>query len=337
MKIVNLKLTKFLFFCLLMGSMSVVSSCKKDTTDEPEKKPDNYYRIYNLEKGFYLSTKKPHQVNMLFQVLDKNYKGVTGLYDKNKYIITENGSPLSVEAKPVIDTFGSIPFTIKTVLLLDISSSVEGMVADIKNAAIEMINNKSDKQEIAIYTFDSKSKVIQNFTTNKNLLINGIKSIPETNLVSSTNIYGTLIDVSNLYKDAYNLNQITQGSIVLFTDGNETTGSKTLSEAQYALGTKKVFVLGLKSQDLDEQNLKTLSSDGSIVYANNITEVKDKFLEIQNDIIRLSKSVYWLYYQSPKRGNNVHDLEIRIKDNTNSGIDGDAVASGSYTSADFTD
>jgi uncharacterized protein YegL len=332
---------KLLTVMLFAGGLLFISSCGKDdpkptyNNNNNNQQSQNFYRLYNLESGQYLTTNQPHQVNMLFQVLDKDYKGVPGL-TKDKFEILENSSPLSSEAKPVIDTFGAIPFEIKTVLLLDISSSVEGMVSQIKQAAIEMVNSKSPEQAIAVYTFDSKSKKIQDFSTSKNLLISAINSIPESGLVSSTNIYGSLIDVAGLYQDSYKLSKITQGSIILFTDGKETTESKTLTQAQYAVDNKKIFVLGLKSSDLDETNLKALSTDGTIVYANNISEVKEKFLEIQRDIIKLSKSVYWLYYQSPKRGSNTHTLKINVKDNTNTDYTNGS-ASGTYSSSNFTD
>src|SRR5690349_11786762 len=128
-------LTTKLFSVLAIFALLGNFSCKKDPVKPPvdnNNQNSKYYRIYNLEAGQYLTTSQPHQVNMLFQVLDKNYKGAPGLWAKENYEIFENGSPLTSEAKPVIDTFGAIPFEIKTVLLLDVSSSVEGMVGQLK-------------------------------------------------------------------------------------------------------------------------------------------------------------------------------------------------------------
>lgn len=345
----------FLAFITIIGF-----SCKKEGCTDPDalnynaeaKKDDgsctynlcenNYFRIDALTNGGYLETNaSANQVNMLYQVRDEQGKGVDYLTDINRYSLLDYNIEMigDVEANVIIEPFGTIPTEVFSVMLLDISKSVEGLVPQIKEAAIEFINQSLDDQKIAIWTFDGNYPIKRiDFTTNKPQLIAALNSLPETDLGTSTNLYEALI-VGNqqLPNDIYSTSQIRQGNILVFTDGRETANptESALQNALSAISDRTVFVAALNSPDLDAVTLKQIAgSSGNYFLASNINELKSKFSEIQQDIIKLSKSVYWMHYTSPRKGNTYWNIELKVKGNCNDDYF-DSSAKGTYSSQGF--
>jgi hypothetical protein len=317
----------------------ITTSCSKSTDEPANNTPAElpFYYLYNVG-GFNLQTiDNKRQVNMIFQVLDKNGKGVVNMNKVSAYKLLDyqNDMTTSAESNVTIDTFGSIPTEINSILLLDLSKSVEGFVPEIKRAALSFINASLQGQKFAIYTFDGETPKLRiDFTTNKTQLSAAINSLPETNLGTSTNIYEALITASNkLPVEVYSTQRIVQSNILLFTDGREEANPQNKDQALLAIADKNIFVAALQSNNLDESTLKELSS-GNYFKAGNITELETKFKEIQNDISKLSRSVYWLYYTSPRRGNNTWNISLSIKENTNPDTY-QAQAMGSYSSSKF--
>ena len=303
---------------LILFALVILTSCNKD--DDSPAGHSNYYRMNSFETGVNPDLR---QVRILFQVTDFDHNGVPGL-TTDDFIVTENGGRIDSEANLKIDP-DSIPFRLKTVLLLDVSSSVTDFVPQIKEAAKALINQKLSNQEIAIYTFDSQPHLILDFSTDKTTLINAIDALPETDLVNSTNLYGGIIAVANLWEDKYSIDEIEDGSLIVFTDGrHNATQSINLSDAKAAISGKKVYIAALNSSDLDETSLKQLASESDHYFlANNISALESTFLDIQTEITNLSKSIYYMFYQSPISDPTPFDneLKVEIKNNKNSEAD----------------
>lgn len=301
----------------------LIAGCKKI------EKENKYFEMYEL----HLETQTPHQVNIIFQVLDKDEKGYPGLTSE-RFRVSENGESVGLEGSQIVAPFGTIPTQVKTVLLLDISGSVSSVFSQLKEAAIEFVNKKGANQQIAIYTFDSQVQLRQNFTDNASLLISAINSITVGS--SSTNLYGAIKKAGEQETDIFSLNLIRVTNAVVFTDGKETTGSVSFEEALAASQNETIYTIGLNGPDLDENRLQTFGGNGKRYFkANNIEDLGQVFSDIQSDIDKLSKSVYWLYYQSPKRGNNTHSIKLEIIDNENTLSNG--YITDYFSSATFTD
>jgi len=58
----------------------------------------------------------------------------------------------------------------------------------------------------------------------------------------STNLYGAVAQGFGLWTNAFSLTQITQGTMILVTDGNDTSGLTTLSTAIAAKDDRDLFV-----------------------------------------------------------------------------------------------
>lgn len=311
-----------ILFIFYFTFISAQVGCKEKEV-EPEATVCPFYHLIQL--GEVETDVAKDRVSVLFQVLDREYKGVIDLSDVQGYSLIDYQDEMTTnsEASVTISPFGTIPTKIYTSILIDVSKSVDGLVGDIKDAASAFVSQSIEGQQISIWTFDGDApKLRQNFTANKTQLLSAINSIPETNLGTSTNLYEALIRAKQqLPSSDYSTINIVQSNILVFTDGKETANPtpEALSIAKSTLNGTTVFVAALKSADLDENTLKTeiATTESNYFLANNINELKSKFTEIQSDIEKLSKSVYWLYYTSPRKGQQQWDIRLKRLENCN--------------------
>jgi hypothetical protein len=97
-----------------------------------------------------------------------------------------------------------------------------------------------------------------------------------------------------------------------------------LDDAKDAIAGKKIYVAALKSPDLDETSLKSLAGQADRYYkADNVAGLEEMFVNIQDEISRLSRSIYYLTYQSPITDPSPRDnsLKVEIDGNRNGGVD----------------
>ncbi|HFA51934.1 MAG TPA: VWA domain-containing protein [Bacteroidetes bacterium] len=314
-----MKAISFFSKSLLALLLVAAVSCNKDDDFIPADLSE-FFRLKSFEVAV---EPESRTVKVLFQVTDYYDKGAAAL-DKNDFIVTENNGNIDSEADLRVGR-SSIPFSLRTVLLLDITRSVEGLVPQIKSAAKSLIQQKLPEQEIAIYTFDAGTVEVQSFSKEKEALLNAVDGIPETGLVNSTNLYGAVIDVADLWEDNYSIDGIVDGSLIIFTDGrHNATPAIKLSDALDALGNRRAYVAALNSPDLDEGALQSLAKISDRYFkADDIAGLGQMFLDIQNEIQSLSSSIYFLYYQSPISDPRPYenDLKIEVKNNANIGGD----------------
>jgi hypothetical protein len=245
------------------------------------------------------------EVRVLMQVQNEVGRGVGGLPVED-FVVAENGRKIGVESNATISA-ETIPFEIPTVLLLDLSSSVEDLVPQIKEATTALIDNKTDNQQIAIYVFDKETRLIQDFTDDAATLVAAVDAIPESELFDSTNLYGAIIDVADTWQDEVSMERIING--MLGADGK----------------LKKIYVAALDGPDLDRGPLQQLSF-GTMGFfeASDITALQQIFLDIQSEITDLSNSFYLLTYTSPITNPeaNSESLEVAILGNSNTSDSG---------------
>lgn len=283
-----------------------ITSCKKDDNE-----PSNA-KHYILEEHL-IETELPCMVNLMFEVSDASGKGVPNLNTADFIVLEDNQTVSPTESAMTIKKKDGISYTIKTVLMLDNSASVGTNLDDIKSAALNLVNNIVSQQEIAIYTFSEDAVLIQDFTSNVSTLTNAINNISLG--YATTNLYGSIITGASRWDDFYSSSSIQEGFMITITDGSDTQGSSTLTDALNAIDGKKVFTIGLGS----EQDVSALKQLGTAGYYSleNYSELSNQIKEIQDEIVANANSFYFLYYMSPKRGNIDHTLSLSILDNTN--------------------
>ncbi len=266
-----------------------------------------------------LSTAPPNRVRILFQVLDINENGIDNI-TINDIEIMEDGDLVSpTESNLKITKREENPYTIKTVLMLDNSSSItndpnnSNNLDDIKAAAKVFVNNMLPQQEIAIYQFSNDVTKITDYLgyKDKATLLTMIDNI--TKGFATTDLYGAVIEGAAQLKNINTRDEIIESNMILFTDGDDTQGRHHLSDALDAVSNKSVYMIGLGSEE-DKEVLEMLGTEGYYPIFQ-VTQLNQVLIELQSKIEKLANSYYWLEYSSPKRGNNTHLLQMKIKNN----------------------
>ena len=273
-----------------------------------------------------INTELPSFVNILFHVLDSDNWGVTSL-STNHFEVRENGQPVSpTESAMRVRKREAITqsYTVRTVLMLDTSTSVEPHLDQIKEAAITLVKNMTDQQEIALYEFSEEPVLLQDFTNDVDALIRAIQGIRLG--FATTNLYGSVIAGSARWRDTFTTTGVQQGVMIILTDGSDTQGSHTLSEALSARRDKNIYTIGL-GNEIDPEVLQEIGNAG-FFHITDVSKLSDQltaqFIEIQSRIASFADSFYWLKYLSPKRGDRAHELELSVKENQlNSTIQGE--------------
>jgi hypothetical protein len=269
-----------------------------------------YFQI----EGHGIAVSKPSFVKILFSVKDQNGLGEDQLSNEHFEVLDTGEDMMSQsEAFPYIRQMETIPFKIKTILMLDYSLSMDqdNKIQDLKAAAARLIRNKDDRQEFAIYRFASNTTLIQDFTPDTTLLLAAVRGIPELG-PNSTNLYGAYIEgIGKLPEEYHSIDSIQQCFMVVFTDGEDTRHNTTLAEAQSSHKDEDVFIIGPNSM-----NPASVAGLGTFYGINNISEVTEKFTRIQIDMLRDANSNYLLTYMSP-RGSGTFPIDVRIRNNTN--------------------
>ncbi len=297
----------FFIISLALTLLFSFNSCKKD-----DDVPSNT-KSYVLKKHL-IESELPCFVNIMFEVTDINGKGVPSLVTSD-FEVQEDGKAVSpTESAMTVKNKDGIAYNMKTVLMLDNSASVGTNLDEIKNAAKNLVGKIVSQQEIALYVFSEEAIMVHDFTNDIGSLTAAINSISLG--YATTNLYGSIETGVSRWEDFYSTLAIEQGFMIVITDGSDTQGSSTLQNALEAIGEKKVYTVGLGSEQ-DVSALKQLGTAG-FYSLENYSQLSEQFNEIQNEIISYANSFYYLYYMSPKRGNNDHSLKLMVKDNANS-------------------
>ncbi|MDA0746794.1 MAG: SUMF1/EgtB/PvdO family nonheme iron enzyme, partial [bacterium] len=277
--------------------------------------------------GYLIETQLPSFINIMFQVTDPDGRGVASLSTEDFEVLEDDRAVSPTESAMRITKGDKMPYHLKTVLLLDNSASVGGNLSTIKAAALELVKNIAPQQSIAVYQFSEAPVLVQDFTEDPTLLTDAINSISLG--FATTNLYGSIKTALSRWTDKYSTSKVEQGFLVVLTDGSDTQGSSTFNQALGARGNKKVFTVGL-GNEIEPDVLQQLGNAG-FFHISDVGDLADRFRKIQSNIALASESFYWLNYMSPKRGNNVHTLALRLQNTQNP-----STIEGSFRSTGFT-
>ncbi len=274
-----------------------------------------------------LETELPSFVSVYFQVIDLNGIGVDNLTAAD-FEVFEDGEQVSIaESDLQVIKADQLPYTLQLVLVLDNSTSLLNELDDIILAASSFVNSLTVNFEMAVFKFSEEPILIQDFTSDKAALINAINDI-RNDVFETTDLYGAVIDASEKMEESFQLEEIVQSAMIIFTDGDDTQAEHTLSEALNAASGKRIYSVGL-GPDIMPEVLEKIGNSGFFAIAD-VGELSDAFFEIQDELDAFTNSFYQIRYKSPKRGNNLHDLLIQIVDNPNS-----SVIRGTFNSRNF--
>lgn len=257
-------------------------------------------------------TRLPNTVEVVFQVLDLNGSGVTNL-QLSDFEVFEDELPLSIsESGLKIEKRAASPYKLKTVLLLDNSTSLENDLGTIRNSAKEIVNGIRPNQEVAVYQFSDKAALLSDYSSD----VNQLKNIIDTQYllgVRTTDFYGSVITGSKKWDDIFSLDEIVQGCLIIISDGEDTQGSVSLASGLNSIHNKLVYTIGV-GPSLQPEIINAFGTGGSFKPGQE-NEIIRRFSEMENRVVKFANSFYVMTYSSPKRGDRDHSLRVRIKNN----------------------
>lgn len=184
-------------------------------------------------------------------------------------------------------TDDNLPFA--TVLIIDISDSMtDAPIAAARDAARAFVNSVGDNDPVAIVTFGSRVRIVQDYTTDKTLLLNAIDSIRTGGRTA-------------LYQGAYEAIDLAASSptprraAILLSDGVEYGGLSTATadevNEQAVVRGVPVYTIGL-GYGADRAFLQRLSERTNARFYE--TPSSDELVEIYRDLAALLRSQYVL-------------------------------------------
>ncbi len=278
------------------------------------------YRIWASQTGI---------VDAVVSVTDASGRGVDDL-SNDDFVVKEDGSPLTAaESFLQVNQTKQIPFTCYTVLLIDNSAGDENELAGIKEAALNFIGKIRPEQSVLVSEYSETIIGKTGFTKDKQKLRQAITSIEPGK--SSSNLYGSVIRAQSLWKEYFTLKRLAQSSLIVLARGDDTSGLYSLDDVIGARGSCKVYMIGLGNK-YSPDVLSKIASPSKFISVSNTDGLDEAFNRIQADIVRYSKSFYWLNYCSDKQS-GTHSIEVSTSANTNTSAT--SKATGSYSVSEY--
>ena len=175
-------------------------------------------------------------VVMNASITDAAGKAVTGL-DRRLFRVFEDG----VEQQ--ISTFESEETPFAAVILIDTSGSMEERVSLARSAAIVFLDGLRADDNVAIYNFDSKVQIVQDFSNSRDI----------RDQAYDLRSHGTTVLNDAIYSAAEILSKRTEKrrAIIVLSDGADTASSKSADKAlKAALAVNAtVYTVDMSSPD----------------------------------------------------------------------------------------
>lgn len=226
-------------------------------------------------------------VEVYASVHDQKGHFVDGLTREN-FQVLEDGKPQQIAA------FDSTSQSLSCAILLDTTGSMNEALPRVKNSIVKLIDELALEDSVAIYTFDQRLVVRQEFTTDKNA---AKRAALRTRAEGATALFDALSEA------AQELSQRPGKKVlILFTDGDD--NSSALNASAAASRAKKAGVplyTIAEGEATRSKNLRKLLDDlsqgtgGAAYEVKKLGEIEQVFHEISADL----RHLYMISYRPP--------------------------------------
>lgn len=235
-------------------------------------------------------------VEVYASVHDQKGHFVDGLSREN-FQILEDGKPQQIA------TFDSTFQNLSCGILLDTTGSMSEALPRVKNSIVKLIDELGPQDSVAIYTFDQRLVVRQDFTTDKSAAKHAAL---RTRAEGATALFDALSEASQ---------EVSQRSgkkvLILFTDGDDNSSALTASAAVARAKKAGVPLYSIaEGEATHSKNLRKLLDDLSQQTGGEAYEVK-KPREIEQVFHEISEDLRHLYMISYSPPDDVHDGKWR--------------------------
>ncbi len=245
------------------------------------------------------------EVLITVNVVDSLGQPVSGLTEEN-FRLSGDIAEVAEIVKVENITDDNLPFA--AVLVIDTSTSMDGRpIQEAKAAASSFVNTIGDNASVAIITFNTQARLVQDYTTDKDLLLNTIWALPHG---GETAIY----DAGQLAVETAANSLFPRRTAIILSDGAEYGGNSSASR-ESALETAQVrgvpvYTIGL-GYGVDRTYLQELSEGTNA--RNFESPTPNELTEIYTSLANLLRSQYviTLNMDVPLDGTE-YDLDLQV-------------------------
>ncbi|MCL2156109.1 MAG: VWA domain-containing protein, partial [Leptospirales bacterium] len=192
------------------------------------------------------------------------------------------------------------------VLAIDSSKSIgKDYLEKIKKNAEQIVGAAGEDDNIAVLKFNDEVKLLNNFSSNRELIKNSIMSIERhgSKTLMLDGIYDSIKLLSNI--------KSSRKGVLVFTDGKDegsALSSDDIIKSAKEFGVPIYFITTPDSKNLNHANRIAKLTDGVCISLNK------NVADIYRIILSRIKNIYEIYYQSiVKADNSKHTLEVRLR------------------------
>lgn len=304
--------------------------------------PTGPNRFVQLEKLSF-EANEPSIISVMFQATDQYGGAIAGLRTSDFLLLEDNEPVSAAETSLSIVPHEQLPFSLRTVVMIDVSSSISPSdLNKIKAAVRDMITDTEGQsklmaqQEMALYSFDDKVTLLKDYTGNAGNLVTTLDAIQPAVAITPTDFYGAVITGAGRIEDSFDLNQITQGTVIIITDGTDTAAKNTYADALASVTGKSVYTLGV-GDEISSNVMQRIGTSGTFALRN-FEQLNSVLQSINQQVVDSANSFYYLHYASPKRGadgapSSMHNIRLSVQNNANRS--GTATITDSFDATDF--
>jgi VWFA-related protein len=242
-------------------------------------------------------------VEVYASIHDQKGHFVDGLSREN-FQVLEDGKPQQIAA------FDSTSQSLSCAILLDTTGSMKEVLPRVKNSIVKLIDELGPQDSVAIYTFDQRLVIRQEFTTDKNA---AKRAALRTRAEGATALFDALSGAAQ---------ELSQRSgkkvLILFTDGDD--NSSALNAIAAVARAKKAGVplyTIAEGEAMHSKNLRKLLDDlsqrtgGAAYEVKKPGEIEQVFHEISEDL----RHLYMISYRPPQGKNDGkwRKIELLVK------------------------
>lgn len=231
-------------------------------------------------------------VEVYASVHDQKGHFVDGLSREN-FQVLEDGKPQQIA------TFDSTSQSLSCAILLDTTGSMGEALPRVKNSIVKLIDELAPEDSVAIYTFDERLVVRQDFTTDKSA---AKRAALRTRAEGSTALFDALSEASQ---------ELSQRSgkkvLILFTDGDDNSSALNANAAVARAKKAGVPLYTIaEGEATHSKNLRKLLDDlsertgGAAFEVKKPGEIEQVFHEISQDL----RHLYMISYKPPTGAND---------------------------------
>jgi VWFA-related protein len=247
------------------------------------------------------------EVVVTANVFDAFNQAVLGLTEPNFAVVGQLTDRMRVVR---VENVSDDNLVFSAVLAIDVSGSMIGTpIERAKEAAISFINAIGPNDPVAIVTFASNERLVQDFTTDKDLLtrvINGLVAGGQT----------ALYDGSVLAVQTANASPVPRRAVIILSDGAEFGGRSSSGRSDASAQAVELGV-AVNTIGLGFGTDRTYLQEVATTTGGNFFESPspDELLEIYNALALRFRSQYFIYLTTDVPGDgSIYQLDLQVTD-----------------------